>query len=61
VAQNPNARITALRVLMLENADIRILITAITFVTVLLSLLAADGYIGPGFMDSGWIPAPLPQ
>jgi hypothetical protein len=47
--------------LMLANADVRILISAITFVALLLILLAPDGYLGPGFMDSGWIPAPFPQ
>jgi hypothetical protein len=50
-----------MRGLMLANADVRVLISAITFFTLLLILLAPDGYIGPGFMDSGWIPAPLPQ
>jgi hypothetical protein len=47
--------------LMLASADVRILIIAITFFTLLLILLAPDGYLGPGFMDSGWIPAPLPE
>jgi hypothetical protein len=50
-----------MRALMLASADVRILIIAITFFTLLLILLAPDGYLGPGFMDSGWIPAPLPE
>jgi hypothetical protein len=50
-----------MRALMLKNADVRILIGAVTFFTLLMILLAPDGYLGPGFMDSGWIPAPLPQ
>lgn len=50
-----------MRALIPANADVRILISAITFFTLLLILLAPDGYLGPGSMDSGWIPAPLPQ
>jgi hypothetical protein len=50
-----------MRALMLANADVRILISTITFFTLLLILLAPDGYLGPGFMDSGWIVAPMPQ
>jgi hypothetical protein len=50
-----------MRAQMLANADVRVLVSAITFFTLLLILLAPDGYLGPGFMDSGWIPAPWPQ
>jgi hypothetical protein len=46
---------------MLENADVRILISAITFFTLLLILLTPEGYLGPSLVDPGWIPAPLPQ
>jgi hypothetical protein len=34
-----------MRALMLENADVRVLISAITFFTLLLILLAPDGYL----------------
>jgi hypothetical protein len=50
-----------MRALILANADVRILISAITFVALLLILLTPDGSLGPGYMDSGWIPAPLPH
>lgn len=50
-----------LKALILANADLRILISAITFFSLLLILLTPDGYLGPSFMSSGWIPAPLPQ
>jgi hypothetical protein len=50
-----------MRTLILANAEVRILISAITFITLLLILLAPDGYLGTGFMDSEWIPAPSPQ
>jgi hypothetical protein len=50
-----------MRARILANADLRILISAVTFLTLLLILLAPDGYLDIGFMDPGWIPAPLLQ
>jgi hypothetical protein len=50
-----------MRALMLKNADVRILISVVTFFTLLVILLAPDGYLGPGLMNSGWISAPLPR
>lgn len=50
-----------MRALMLAKCNVRILIAAMTFFALLVVLLASDGCLGTGLLDSGWLPAPLPE
>ena len=50
-----------MRALILANIDVRILVAAMTFFALLVVLLTPDGCLGPGPLDPGWLPAPLPE
>lgn len=45
----------------LADADVKILVAALTFFALLLVLLAPDSFLGPGLLDSGSFPAPMPD
>jgi hypothetical protein len=46
--------------LMLPNANMKILIAAMTFFALLVVLLAPDGCPSSGLLDSGLFPVPVP-
>jgi hypothetical protein len=45
---------------MLANADVKILIVAMTFFVLLAILVVPDGYFSSGLLDSGLFPVPVP-
>jgi hypothetical protein len=48
-----------MRTLMLANDNLKILIAAMTFFALLVVLLAPDGCVSSGLLDSGLFPAPV--
>lgn len=45
---------------MLANANVKIVIAAMTFFALLAVLLLPDGCLTSGLLDSGWFPEPVP-
>jgi hypothetical protein len=42
-------------------ADVKILVAAMTFFTLLVVLLLPDGCIDPSLIGPDWIPVPIPE
>lgn len=49
-----------MKTLMLTNDNMKILIAAMTFFALLVVLLAPDGCLSSGLLDSGLFPIPVP-
>jgi hypothetical protein len=41
--------------------DVKILVAAVTFLTLLVVLLLPDGCIDPSLIGPGWVPVPTPK